>query len=1223
MFGGAGHGFSGKPVAVLAPVSYHTDLMDQLNLFADVPAPPAATGPPLPDAAARARIREDLDSNLLIEAGAGAGKTTEMVRRMVALVASGRAEASQIAAVTFTRKAAAELRERFQTALERELAEALRGGDSAVAGRLDLALRQIDRAFLGTIHAFCARLLRERPLDAGIDPAFRETLGSEEQRLRQRFWLSWLERLSAEGDPSLAELRDVALRPPQLEALYTALVGQPDVVYPLERVERPNAAFLRRRLEQLLDEALAQLPSREPPGGWDPCQKTIRKLRFHRDVLGWEQDTTFLDIIGELTPNSFKPTLRRWLDRDVARALGDELRSLFGPGGAAHELRRQWWAYRYPIALGFANRAAAAYGAERLRAGTLNFQDLLMLAARLLRDSPAARRELGERYRFLLVDEFQDTDPIQAEVLFLLASDEELDLFTDTPAIEHAGEWLPPFASWRHLRPRPGALFVVGDPKQSIYRFRRADMTLYQQVKRRFAEFGGVLELVTNFRSRPAIETFVNDIFRSTFPPEETDVQARFAPMRVFARPRPPIREGVFWYELDDPVMGKVEQLAQQDANRLAAWVDARIREGERRPGDFLILTPTKGRLETYAKALEAYDVPVQVTGSGVGEGDELHELRLLLRALADPGDPSLTVAVLVGLFFGLDFEQLTEFALGPREPAPSPGEPDGTDTPEPGDTKAREVIGTGTHEPGDAEPAASVRQQPRRFSFTSAPESATSPVAAALARLNRFWHWTRTEPADVAVPRIVAELGLVPLAGAAELGASRAGALLFALDAIRAAALAGDASLAGAIAALDAALDEDDSEAPLEPGRSDVVRVMNLHKAKGLEAPVVVLACPFSGGNHEPTQRVVRDDAGRALGYIAIIDGHRHYAQPLDWETVHAPEETRFDDAEEDRLLYVAATRAAEELVVSCAYNSNSKSRWTPFHDWLQRHGTRITLPDETQRPRRERLEATREQLETAIAEAAARRAAAARPSYRLAAVTSRKGEVLPRSSPEAELPVPAGGWEPPLPTGAHAPVAPLSYPPASSTRDEEADIVNRGTAWGTAVHDALLEAARGLAGDRLRSYCRTLLVGLGRDLDESGNPAELEELLGVVATVLASPLWARARVARHTLLEAPFALSMSAEEYALALGREAPAADAAPLEILDGRIDLVFQEADGWVIVDYKSDAGGRNIPPELLQRYRGQLALYGAAWERLTGQVVKERVLLFTATGELEPA
>jgi ATP-dependent helicase/nuclease subunit A len=1113
-------------------------MTEQLSLFFDAPPPPPV--PSLPDHAARVRIRTDLDANLLVEAGAGAGKTTEMVKRMVALVRSGRAEAAQIAAVTFTRKAAAELRERFQTELERELRDAAGRGEHDVVARIDGALREIDRAFLGTIHAFCARLLRERPLDAGIDPAFRETLGSEEKRLRKRFWASWLERLSAAGDPVLAELRDVGLQPQQLGSLYEELVEQPDVVYPLERVARPEATFMRRRLERLMDEAIAYLPAHEPAKGWDALQKTLHRLRFHRDVLGWSRDTTFLDVISDLKLGSFDVVQNRWSDGKAAKALSGELRALFNDDGAADRLRREWWAYRYPIALQFARRAARAYGQERVRAGTLNFQDLLMLAAQLLRRSPAARRELGERYRYLLVDEFQDTDPIQAEVLFLLASDEELDLFTDTPNIEHVGEWLPPFASWRHLTPRPGALFVVGDPKQSIYRFRRADMTLYQQVKRRFAAFGAVVELIANFRSRKPIEVFVNDIFRDRFPPQDTEEQAQYAAMVVQPPRTPAAAEGVFWYELDDPVNGLVEKLAAQDAERLAAWVKQRIDAGERCAGDFLILTPNTTRLELYASQLESHDVPVQVTGAGVGEREELQELRLLLRALSDPGDATLTVAVLVGLFFGIDYEQLTAHAV----------------------------------------------DRSGRFRFTDEFTAPATDVERALTTMQQFWRWTRAEPADVAVARIVAELGLVPLAAASPLGASRAGALLFALDAIRVAALAGDASIAGAISALDAALDEDESEAPLEPGRDDVVRVMNLHKAKGLEARVVVLASPFGGGFHQPTRRVVRDETGRALGFTTVSDGDRKLAQPRDWTTEHAPIEERFEAAEQDRLLYVAATRAADELVIGCAYNNKSPSKWRLFHNWLKPNATVLLLPSEPQ-ARRDRLELAPAEIMTAIDDADARRRAAKARTYRLAAVTSRKGDVR-LDDAEAEA-------------IAHA---------------TETDIVGRGTDWGIAVHDALLAAARGEHGDRLRAFCRTRLLGLGRGVDADGEPVELTELLQIVDSVLASTMWKRAKAGSPMLVEAPFALRLTAEEYAAAIGLAEPESDAA--EVIDGRIDLVFREPDGWVIIDYKSDAGGERIPAELLRLYRGQLALYAAAWERLTGEPVKERALLFTATG-----
>jgi ATP-dependent helicase/nuclease subunit A len=1158
---------------------------DQLSLFADPAAESGAAAPesalaaaaeaapPLPDAEARRRIGEDLTTNLLVEAGAGAGKSTAMVGRMVALVRSGTAQASQIAAVTFTRKAAAELRERFQTALERELREAVDTGDGETAERLDAALREIDRAFLGTIHAFCARLLRERPLDAGLDPAFRETLGAEETRLRREFWHLHLERLAADGDESLAQLRSVGLGARQLVSLYDELTGQPDVEYAAQEAARPNPAFVRRRIEALMDQAASQMPQDEPHGGWDRLQTSLRMLRFHRWVLGWSDDARFLDLLAELRPSSFKATKKKWPDGDAAKALGEELAELFADGGAVNDLLRQWWAYRYPIALAFARTAALAYERERVRAGTLNFQDLLMFAARLLRESPPARRELSERYRYLLVDEFQDTDPIQAEVLFLLASDQELDMFDEAP--------------WRHLTPRAGALFVVGDPKQSIYRFRRADMTLYQHVKRRFESFGAVVELTSNFRSRLPVEAFVNDIFRDRFPPEATDVQARFAPMRVRKRDAAP-GEGVYWYELDDPVNSKVPQLARQDSERVATFVASAVAEGRNRPGDFLVLTPNTKWLGRYAAALEARNVPVQVTGAGAGGPDsiELHELTLLLRALADPGDPTLTVAALVGLFFGLDYEQLVAHAE--------------------------------TGSPRDA---------PRRrppFSFTGDWSDAATEVEHALDTLRRFWLWTREQPADVAITRIVDELGVLPFAASGELGGSRAGALLFALDAVRAAALAGDSSLAGALAALDAALEEDESEAPLEPGRSDVVRVMNLHKAKGLESQVVILAMPFGDWSPPPRSRVVRDEAGHALGYVTVTERRGQnmevtLAQPLDWDE-HAAEEERFARAEDERLLYVAATRAADALIVGAAANPNSPSPWRSFYPWLRDNGRPLRLPDAT-RPPRDELAPDATPVRTRVEAVERARSVARTPTYRVAPVKDRLGDMASVGTAGVRQP----GHADARGVGDVVEVADV----AESAEVTAGPEIGTGTEWGTVVHDALEEAARGAEGARLRDLCRNLLIGQERPVDAAtGEPLELELLLATVAAVRDSELWRRARAAGRMLVEVPFALGLDADAYArLTGGRDASpaaAAGAGPrLEIIDGRIDLVFREPDGWVIVDYKSDTAGERIPPDLLRRYQAQLVLYAEAWARLSGEPVTERNLLFTATGAVVTA
>src|SRR5690606_25062412 len=191
-------------------------------------------------------------------------------------------------------------------------------------------------------------------------------------RLRREFWNLHLERLAAEGAAALAELRDVGLAPYQLERLFEELVGQPDVEYPAQVAERPDATFIRRRVEDLMDRAVTYMPADESRDGWDRLQTALRLLRFHRFVLGWKRDARFFDILAELRPSSFSATKKRWSIGDVAKELEREFVALFEDGGAVNALLRQWWAYRYPVALSFARSVAEAYERERVRAGTLN-----------------------------------------------------------------------------------------------------------------------------------------------------------------------------------------------------------------------------------------------------------------------------------------------------------------------------------------------------------------------------------------------------------------------------------------------------------------------------------------------------------------------------------------------------------------------------------------------------------------------------------------------------------------------------------------------------------------------------------------------------------------------------------------------------------------------------------------------------------------------------------
>jgi ATP-dependent helicase/nuclease subunit A len=675
-------------------------------------------------------------------------------------------------------------------------------------------------------------------------------------------------------------------------------------------------------------------------------------------------------------------------------------------------------------------------------------------------------------------------------------------------------------------------------------------------VRKQFELFGDVLELVSNFRSRPPIERFVNAVFEERFPPAATAAQAAYAPMRAFHPDAP--QQGVFWYRLDVEHK-KGDDTADEDAECIASWIAQRISSGERVPKDFLILTRKKRHLTAYARALEARNVPVQVTGAGLGIETELSELHLLLEALADPADATLTLAALVGLFFGLDYEVLAEHVL----------------------------------------------DRGGRISMTHVPDEPVTDVERALARLNTWWRLARREPADVVVARIMDEQGLLPYAAGGPLGESRAGALLFVLDAVRKAALEGDATLAGALSAIEAALESEEAEAPLEPGRPDVLRLMNLHQAKGLEAPVVILAAPLGARPSSVDHCIARTPSGDAQGWTLIAErkegwgrGTNIHAAPADWAAREA-EEKIFLDAEEDRLLYVACTRAGEELLISRPARDDAGSPWAALNPVLDRDWPQIAIAP-TAAPPRLGIVRTADELQREVAIADARRAAMRAATHRFEPVTARvKGDALP----------------PPR-------------PPATQGDEAGPRVQGRGTGWGIAVHAALEAAAHGASGDRLRAICRNQLIAAERPIARNGEPAELDELVDLVHAVATSDLWRRAgRAARsgQMLVEAPLSAALPRDEFVTLMTRAgAPPealADPAPVEVIEGVVDLAFRDEAGWTLVDYKSDVAGSKIEVWRRTRYRAQVGLYAALWERITGEEVVSRVLLYTATGEVE--
>ena len=1052
------------------------------------------------DQAARNRIAADLDANLLVEAGAGSGKTTALVGRMLALVERG-TPVEQIAAVTFTRKAAAELRERFEGELERRAATC---DEPETGARLRDARDHLGRSFLGTIHSFAARLLREHPLEAGLDPDFAEVPEEEWAGIRTEFWRGWIERCRVENDPALAELRRLNVDPRDLFDGFQNRARFPDVSFPAPDAPRPDAGRCRAAIEALLARAREHLPRESLGRKWDDAQRYFLRLdRLRRSGADWEDVARFCDALSDKADIKF--TMSNWditarqtknvAPRDVSpvHALREDL--LEFQETHAIPLIRAWRAHRYAPVRRFIDRAVRAFSAQRHARGTLGFEDLLHLAAHLLRHSSAARRRLGERYRHLLVDEFQDTDPIQAELCFLLASEPE------------TGD------NWTSVTPRPGALFVVGDPKQSIYRFRRADITTYELVKQCIARTGAVLQLTQNFRSVEAIAGLVNHHFPGVFPETASEVQASFAPMvtTIIAEPA----DGVRRFPVR-PEANNKQAINLACGAQVATLVDRMVSGGGYQRSDFLVLTTHTESLASYANELAARNIAVSVTGAGLTVGYELEELLVVLRAIADPTNKVLVVAALEGLFAGLTPAELLDAHRG------------------------------GAH-----------------FDLTAPPADPSSPAGVALDRLHRWWRDSQRLPPDALLERIVDDTGLLPHTASGTLGDNAAGAIAEVIAVARSSAASGSGSLAEAMHRIEAAADSAESDASLRPGLQDAVRVMNLHKAKGLEARVVILAAPVSMWTPNPEIHVSRRPDGSAFGAMSICNDKRVIAEPVEWDTLFE-REVGFLAAEFDRLLYVAASRARRELWVAQLEfelkdrKAEDKSLWARLAPALDRCARVEEVATEV--PPGRRLVERGSAAIRADAEATDhRRTAAASPRWIRNTVTRLAREEAAEA--EEQKLVPRGGL---------------------------------GRDWGTAVHECIEGMGRGRSGPNLERYVRA--VAGKHELSD----IETGRLLQLVRQFEASEAWARLSAGGETR---QVELQVAAIE----------TSESGVPQLVEGVIDAVARIDGEWTVMDWKTDGADDAEWGRRHEQYQRQVDRYVRVLSRhadgpVTGRVVR---------------
>ena len=1116
------------------------------------------------DNSERKRIATSLDETLFVEAGAGTGKTTSLVDRILELVGSGTATLDRIAAITFTEAAAAELRDRIRTELERAA-----NNDSLSDHKRERSrqgVEQLDNAAIQTLHSFAAAILHERPLEAGLPPSF-DTMDAIESELAfDEAWTQWID--AALDDPALQPhflmtlslglkidgLRSIALK---FHENYDLLAGDSgESVPPLwgkvrmggedenhgashtigalldsaPEMERLCQFSHLRNGDALYTHTQAKLTSIRQLASLDAASpaavRLLTRLLPLRQRGGRQSDWDIDPSDGQNACRTLKALLQE-LDTEIVAAVTETRTAALMP--LLNALRS--------FVLDYAGRRKAQ--------GRAGFHDLLVWARNMLRDNLDARDHFRRRFSHLLIDEAQDTDFIQAEIAMFLAEDAD----PSTPSEERPH-------NWANITPQEGKLFVVGDPKQSIYRFRRADVRQMRRLQERMG--GDTLQLVQNFRSQRPVVEWVNTLFAKWMSEEGGD-QAEYTSInhRWTAATGHPAAPRV--WSLGGETDGKTDEVRRKEAAEIAMLLHQIVGEQwqvldtnnpldeagneqyrDTKHSDICILMPTRTALRTLELALDDANVPYRLEGASLFfETQEVRDLLNCLRAIDDPSNEIAIVAALRSPAFACTDVELLRFHRVRR----------------------------------------TFNYRAQRHSRKSDDDGFVK-VVEALERL-REAHDTRMWTATPAlIDRFIRDRLLMESAMSQRREREQWRRYRFLVEQARAFAAAGGNGLRPFLEWVQRQADEGArvTEAPVPESDEEAVRIMTVHGAKGLEFPVVVLT-GLNVSRNTRVDNVLFDEGELEVG----IGSQANRFLTAGYEELYEREKV-LEYHEHVRLLYVATTRARDHLVLS-----------------MHRPGSRNSGLDSTQIAELiEDHDGLWEQVEL-------------QPQYQVQAMAQEAQSSAQSQQPfdfDAHSIEAREEWrskrENILSTrGRPASVAATSL--ARVSKDEsDANIEiedmqpsrrgRGGAPLGRAVH-AVLQTIDLETGDGIEDTARAQATAEGIP----GSQAEIAKLA-----------WA--------------AVNSDAVRRAVASGRYWREAHiAAPIGdgILEGFIDLLFEEDGELVIVDYKTDAIGQDSTEYITNsRYREQAGSYALITEQVTGRRVKDVVFLFLRPRAEEP-
>lgn len=1152
-----------------------------------------------PDQASRDRIVRELDMNFFVEASAGSGKTTVLIDRMAALILTG-VPINRISTITFTKAAANEFYKRFH----RKLSELLEKTSGDEHRWVEEALKNIDLCFMGTIDSFCNMILKEHPSRAGVPSKVKVMQGAEWDSVFLREYRlmlageygSKIKRKAAAFDrlfrfaddtfmhvmrelmskSSYEFLSDALPEPEDIQKKYCGympalsdllmLLGSGDVQDKMTSAD--NQKKLAKMKKATVDLAALDLVQAASSTG-TYIYDHLGELASSVPVLKGFKFTLPEDVLYNNRPGYFPPSIDGWINRNSTAEKIEAGQNIKSRGatftldfGENNEFLAMIKGIQYDLALDLCIEAREQLF-DRLKAnGELSFSPCLSVVRDMLKKDAACEgspliRHITERHRYYLIDEFQDTDPLQYEIFFYLA----------------AGENAVP--EWEKCVPLPGALFIVGDPKQSIYSFKGADVEAFIKVRDLFEHASGekddpraVLRLTFNFRSTPELCAYFDEQFTGLLGPDI------YSPVRT-----PGDEEDLLFPEGDklfhgcwrlvpsaagndeddnfiptvadiiETIVGNEEHLIMPDPAAPARKIEF---------DDIMVITKNKALTDVVRQELELRGIPVFVEGSCSFETSRaLAALTTLLYAAADPWDAQAVAAALLGPVFGFSESDLAE---------------------------AVRTTGNKTERF-----ASLIREKNLDEAIGNA------ELREALTTLRRLGSRVREMSPSAAFCTVSDELKLFSI-----MGSQGMKYYYYALELIRSREAEGTlTSLRQAADMLKKMIEDSDGlERCLNLSEDEKgVHIANLHKVKGLEKPVVFLASKQSTNYKSVESRmsvalVKNADGGRSPYVFSISkDIGRNSVPVIASPTDREGYEERFSEAvasglaEIRRQHYVAATRAGCALIICDSdkdpesYDEEAKLLQTQWKALIK--GSTLISPGGDLlllKPEKGGQGLVSEKLE-----------------YTDSAYSSK--DIAAGAEPEHPYVLPHD-----------AAVTPSAHGDNNSASDNEDDESTEaeetesavslipGNEKGTLVHACMeyLIYSGGAAAAEPELLAERVVDEKGSYFDEDQRSEGIEIIKGVIKTVLSGG-YPQNTAAPADLLselmsdrtdevycELPFVYTDDSQQ------------------IVSGVIDLLYRQGDQWHVIDYKTNHNAEGLEQE--PKYAAQLACYAEAVKRL---------------------